>query len=191
MRVRPAVLFAPLLVILLAGCFPTPEPIATPTASPSPSASVTATPTPTPTPTATPDPAAIPLDIACDALISAQAFYDFNPNYSLLNNFTPDAGTPAAAAVAAKGVACRWVNQSSGVTIDISAARLPEPKLSQTKDAAAAAGTPVSEFSAEGYFSSGTAQAFTGDAWITAVSPTFLGASDAASLINEAIAAVG
>lgn len=51
MRLRPALVLVPLLV-LLAGCAPEPAPSPTPT----PSATSTSTPTPTPTATGTPDP---------------------------------------------------------------------------------------------------------------------------------------
>lgn len=187
MRARHLVFAAPVLLVLLAGCLPTPDPAATPTPTRTPSASPSATPTPTPTPTATttPDPEAIPLEIGCADLVDAQVFYDYNPNFSLLADFVPDGGA-AASAVAAAGVACRWVNNSSGETIDISAARLPDARLGEAK---AAAGDPVEDFGVEGYFAGGVAQAFNNDVWVTATSTSFGAASDAAPLVIAAMAA--
>ena len=193
MRARHLVFAAPVLLVLLAGCLPTPDPSAsgTPSSTPSttPTATASASPTASATPTATPtpEPGAIPLSIACGDLVNAQVFYDYNPNFSLLDSYTPDAGTAAASAVAAQGVACRWVNNSSGETIDISAARLPEPRLSEAK---AAAGASVDDFEVEGYFSGGVAQAFNGEVWVAAASASFGSAPDAAPLVNAAISAV-
>lgn len=153
-------------------------------------------PTVTPTPTATivPEPDAIPLTVACEDLISAQTFYDYNPNFSLLTDYSPGVGTLAAQALTLKGVACRWINQTSGVTIDISAAQLTEPSLARAVADAQSLGA-TDAFGPEGYFGvsqdAGIAEVFTGAFWVTAVSNRFLEAGDAAPLMSSALAALG
>jgi hypothetical protein len=184
-----------MLLILLAGCVPTPDPsssTAVPaTEEPGPFVSKT----PTPGPSVAPDPAAIPFDIDCGDLVTAQQMYDYNPNFSLVNDFTPDAGTTAAAAIAAKGTACRWINQTSGETIDISAAQLNDKALATAKSNAEASSDSSGAWGSESYFGVsggvGTAEAFSGAYWVTASSAGFLEPADVGSLIDAAVDAVG
>ncbi|MBH0131441.1 arginyl-tRNA synthetase [Salinibacterium sp. NK8237] len=203
LRVIPAVIALSASALLLSACVPTePTPSASPTTtSPSSTASPTATaPTasasassPTasaePTATAAPAPKATPVDIACSALITPQEMYDFNPNYVLLNNFTPAAGSTAAAAVDMQGTACRWENGTSGTTIDVSVAQPASSSISSLKTNAGA-----STDSYAGYFSSaggtGTAQVFTGPYWATISSPLFSRASNATALVADVTAAL-
>jgi hypothetical protein len=111
--------------------------------------------------------------------------YDFNPNYLLLNNFTPAAGTPAATALTSKGVACRWENSTSGVTIDVSVAKPAPNKLDGFKSNA---GSAADAF--DGYFvatgGTGTAQVFSGAYWATLSSEAFFEAGDVADLVADA-----
>ena len=188
---RHLLLTAPLLALLLAGCVPldvatTP----TPTASDEPTGPAV-TPSATPTATITPAPDAIPLGLDCAELISAQAMSAFNPNSSLVTDYAPGVGALAARALDAKGVACRWVNQTSGVTIDISAARLNDNVLPAAMADARASADPVGDFDGDGYYSSGSAQVFNGSTWVTATSAAFTTAADAAQLVNVAVAAAG
>lgn len=118
--------------------------------------------------------------------------YDFNPNFGLLNSFTPDAGSLAASAVAAKGVACRWVNQTSGDTVDVSISN-PGPSALAAAKNTASSGTPVAQLGDAAYFSksggAGIVQVFRGDFWITVRSVYFSSASDATSILGDAVAA--
>ncbi|EPR75905.1 arginyl-tRNA synthetase [Leifsonia rubra CMS 76R] len=127
--------------------------------------------------------------MACTDLISPQAMYDFNPNFLLLNSFTPAAGTPAATALASKGVACRWENSTSGVMIDVSVAKPAPNKLDGLKSNA---GGPASGF--DGYFAAaggtGTAQMFSGAYWATLSSKAFFEAGDTAELVSDVRAAL-
>ncbi|QYH36567.1 arginyl-tRNA synthetase [Salinibacterium sp. M195] len=199
LRVIPAAIALSASALLLSACVPTePEPTSSPTASsssPTPTSTPTSDPTsaptaaPEPAVTATPDAQATPVTIACTELISPQAIYDFNPNYVLLNSFTPAAGSPAASALQSKGTACRWQNGTSGITIDVSVAKPTSAKLASLKSAA---GAKVSEF--DGYFTSsggtGTAQVFSGSYWMTLSSAAFDRAAGAAELVTVAKAAL-
>jgi hypothetical protein len=171
---------------MLAGCVPSAEPEPTPVESSTTSA------TPTPEPTVSEPPVGVPVTISCSDLVSAQVIYDFNPNFGLVDGFDPAASSLAALAIANNGIACRWINQTSGETLDVSVADLPEASLSALR---ANAGTAVPDFSSDGYFATaggvGSAQAFTGSYWIAAVSTAFFDAVDAAPIVNAAIDALG
>lgn len=189
LRVIPAVIALSASALLLSACVPTePDPV-----GPNPTRTIdpdnTPTAAPEPTATGTPDPEATPVDIACGELISPQAMYDFNPNFLLLNSFTPSAGSPAAAAIEAQGVVCRWENSTSGVSIDVSVAQPAPGKLDALK---ANAGAAAAGF--DGYFAvaggTGTAQVFSGGYWATLSSPAFFEASDASDLVAEVAAAI-
>ena len=189
--VLPVALFVA-TAAMLSGC----GPLTTGTpASPSGSASVTATPstssTPTPTPTVS---LAHPIAQSCTQLISPDTIYAFNPNLGPVA-WSPAPGTDAGNAVLAHGVACRWQNQTSGDTIDISVASLDEAKLTQLKDAAfAAGGTMVPTYGEEAYFGTsgavGTATVFDRSYWVVATSVYFAEPGDAADLIDSVLAAL-
>lgn len=178
--------------VLLAGCVPTGEATPTPTASASSSASATPSPTDEPStePTAAPGAESEPVTIGCSDLISLDDMYEFDPNFSLLTSFTPPSGSAAAEAVADQGIACRWVHNTSGVTIDISVAHLLDSALSTKKSQVQSSSTSVPTYDSEGYFSTagsvGTAQVFTGPYWVTVTSEAFFEAGDAATLVNDA-----
>ncbi len=179
--------------VLLTGCqVPLPAPIESP--SPSPTASSTSSPTPSAEPSETPTAGSTPVDIPCDTLVSLQTMYDFNPNFSMLGAFTPGAGTPAATAASADGTICRWKNDTSGDAIDVSVASFDAATLGTMADAAAAAGTPVSGFGDEAYFSStggvGQVTAFSGAYWVVVRSVAFFEAGDAAPLMSSVLAAL-
>jgi hypothetical protein len=189
LRILPTAIALTASALLLTACVPTTpdptgpnptrtiDPLSTPSAEPEPTAE------------ATTDPGATAVDLGCTTLVSPQAMYDFNPNYLLLNNFTPAAGSPAATALASKGVACRWENSTSGITIDISVAR---PAPSKIDGLMAQAGSPANGF--DGYFANasgtGTAQIFIGDYWATLSSKAFFGAGDAVELVADVRAAL-
>ena len=118
--------------------------------------------------------------------------YDFNPNFGLLDSFNPGANTLAARAVADDGTACRWINQTSGVTIDFGLSSPGSTAIAEAK-AAAKSGTAVSGLGDEAYFAAsggiGVLQAFTGTVWITAASEYFSAPQDAATLMADAVVA--
>ncbi|WP_394768700.1 arginyl-tRNA synthetase [Lacisediminihabitans sp.] len=174
-------------VVGLTGCVGTPKPSGS-SSSPTASASVSPSPTPTPTgapaspsPTPTAGTPAQAVTIGCNTLVSPQTMYDFNPNFGLDASFTPGGGTPTAKAVAAKGVACDWTNQTSGDKVTIAVARPGSAALAELK-ASAGAGTAVAGIGQSAFFSSsggtGRLDVFTGTYWLVATSVFFGGAAD-------------
>ncbi|TAL44233.1 MAG: hypothetical protein EPN91_04810 [Salinibacterium sp.] len=165
------------------------------TAAPTPEPTVTGAP-PVSTTTATPSPSAsadgIPVTITCDELVSPQTMYDYNPNFGLVDNYVPAAGSKAAEIVALKGLACRWVNQSSNETIDVSVANLPHDHLESLANALVESSNAVPTYGVEGYFETngpiGEANAFSDPFWIVASSTTFSEPGDAQPIVEAAIA---
>jgi hypothetical protein len=165
--------------MVLAGCVPQGEPTAAPTASVSPSPTATATAEPTPSAEPTVEPGATPVDLACDQVITPQQMFDFNSIYSAVDE-APEAGSPAGQALALDGVACRWVNTSSGVAIDASVAQPAPAQLQALRDAATGE-------TGYGFFDGGVAQAFADPYWVTVASPDFTVAEDAAPLVGAVV----
>ena len=203
---RTLLITVPLLtaVLLLSGCGPAagPESTSKPTATPRPTTSATPTPTATATPTAEPDAPTAPqvetgesVGLSCNDVVTPQQIYDYNSNFSIVDGFVPESGSLAAQAVAANGLACRWMNQTSGATIDVSVAHLDARSNQIRKEFLASNSTSVSSFGPDGYFdqsdTGSAAQAFPGEFWVTAASVAFFTAQDAAGIMDNAIAAVG
>ncbi|TFB48701.1 iron ABC transporter ATP-binding protein [Cryobacterium tagatosivorans] len=181
-----------LALIVLAGCAPG--------AAPTPSASSTAAPTTTPaasaepTPTATEDPATA-VTLGCDEVLTPDDVYAFNPNFGAAPGYKPAGGSAAAVAVSYQGVACSWLNQTSGDVIEISVAQPSASVLTDLKNQAVSASTPVPTYGTgvdvEGYFTAsggkGEAQVFTGKYWVVASSVEFGEPGDAEPLIAAAV----
>ena len=180
------------LAVAMTGCVPTSNPMASPTTAETPTASASATTTPSATPT--PTPVTIPITVGCNTLISRNTMYAFNPNYGLLTSWKPAPGSAAAAATSESGVACRWSNQTSGITIDVSVAHLDAASIEALKNSAVQHGTLVPTYGDEAYFGVsggvGTAVVFKGTYWLVATSPAFLEPGDPADLINSALSAL-
>jgi hypothetical protein len=177
--------------VLLAGCT-TPEPAPTRSATPSESSSPTPSAEPSETPAA---PSSTPVDVPCTSLVSLQAMYDYNPNFSLLGSWTPDAGTPAAEADAAQGVVCRWQNGTSGDTIDISVASFDRDTLEAKANATNGSSTMVPTYgSDEAYFAVtggvGEAVVFHGAYWVVVRSVAFFEPGDAEPIVASVLAAL-
>lgn len=197
-RLRSTVLVVALAATVtlgLAACVPQPSSTASPSPRPSTSSTPSASPTvgASPTPTPTVAPGATPTKIPCSTLVSAQVVYDFNPNFGLDSSFSPKAGSAAATAVADKGTACNWLNQTSGDTFAIAVARPAAPDLSSLK-ATAAKGAAASGLGDAAYFSTsggvGRVDVFTGAYWLVATSVYFGSATDANDLVTAALGAL-
>jgi hypothetical protein len=166
-------------------------------------AETSATPTPTATATATPEPTATqapvtvgkPVTIDCNTLVTPDAMYAFNPNYGLSESYTPAAGTEAATIVEAKGLACEWVNQTSGEVVQVAVADLPSDKVTALKNNFVMNSNSVPTYGVEGYFevvdTLGVAEAFSGSHWISASSDAFYEPGDAQPIVEAALAGIG
>jgi hypothetical protein len=195
-RLLPVVaLVAVAAALTLTGCTPTP--------SPSSSASGTVAPVPTPNepstsavPTPTASVIATPVRVACDKLISADTMYAFNPNFVSIGDWKPAASTAAGQAVAYKGVACRWQNETSNDVIDLSVASLDAATLESLKNQAVGVSTlvPTYEGADEGYFAAsggtGTAVVFVRSYWIVLTSQQFAEPGDPADLVASVMSAL-
>ena len=180
---------AGIAIILLAGCTPDGvEPTPTSGASETSSPGATASPTPTA------DPIGTPIDASCSELVTPEALYVYNPNYGSIDDFTPAPGSAAASAEDYRGVACRWQNQTSGDTIDVSVAHLDDATLTALKNAAFESSEMVPTYGEEAYFTVdngvGTAIVFDGPFWIVAESRAFFEPGDATELIESVLAAL-
>jgi hypothetical protein len=192
-----AVAVAVTVALGLAGCVPEPGTSASPspsgasTPSASPSTSATASPSTAPSPSVAP--AGTPTKVPCGTLVTAQAVYDFNPNFGLDSTFSPKSGTAAATAVADQGTACSWLNQTSGDTFAIAVARPAAPELASLRTKAAT-GAPASGLGDAAYFSTsggvGRVDVFTGEYWLVATSVYFGSATDAKDLVTAALGAL-
>ena len=198
---RSVILAVPLVIVALAtlsGCVPdgagTPKPTASTSASatPTPTATATSTPTPSASPTVGTD---TPLSMGCDALVTGEQLYDFNPNFAPKPDYAPAAGSLAAEAVSRGGVACAWVNLTSGETIEIAAAQPAPERVTALANELVTSSNSVPTFGVEGYFSVtdgvGVANAFPAPFWVTASAATFLEPGDAEPLMSVAISNLG
>jgi len=198
---RSVILAVPLVIVALAtlsGCVPdgagTPKPTASNSASatPTPTATATSTPTPSASPTVGTD---TPLSMGCDALVTGEQLYDFNPNFAPKPDYAPAAGSLAAEAVSRGGVACAWVNLTSGETIEIAAAQPAPERVTALANELVTSSNSVPTFGVEGYFSVtdgvGVANAFPAPFWVTASAATFLEPGDAEPLMSVAISNLG
>jgi hypothetical protein len=183
---------APLLVAVLAlavtACVDSP---AQPQ-SPSQSAS------PTPTTTSAPDPESteqpISLDITCAELVDPDVMYAFDPNYALLGAWDPESGSPAADALTAGGVACQWVRESGGGTIDLSVAAFTEAQLEELKNEAFTESQMVPTYGDEAYFEVedgvGTAIVFQDQYRLVISSVAFFEPGEPTGIIDSALGAL-
>ena len=174
-RAGAVVVVGMVAVLSLAGCIDNPP---TPTNSPTTPAT-TSTPTSSPTPTATPT----PVTLACTTILTAQQVYNYNPNFVADNDYQPVAASDAATALADSGVACGWVDETSGSVLSVAIARPTAADLASLKASASGSTSPVAVApGATGYFSSsggiGELQVFSGAYWVVISSSDFSAAGD-------------
>jgi hypothetical protein len=190
-RTRPAAvaLVVATSVMLLSGCTgDTPDPEKTtvpPTASDAPTESAQ------PTETAEP---VVPFAIECDAMLTPDQAYAFNPNFGTAPDFSPK-GEHVAATVDEGGTACGWLNQTSGELVEIGVATPSADRLLALKSDAAMHSTPVPTYGTppeiEGYFThaadNGEAQIFSGPYWIVIRSSALFEPGDAGQLVSDVL----
>jgi hypothetical protein len=179
-------------VALLSGCTPeTPE--ATETAAPT--SPPTSSPTAAPEPTETAEPA-IPFSIECDALLTPDQLYAFNPNVGAAPDYEPSAASVITAVEEDEGTACGYLNQTSGELIEISVATPNEQAGETRRNDAALTSKPVPTFGTppdvEGYFlhagGTGEAQVFHGPYWVVIDSTALFEPGDAERLVSAVLA---
>src|SRR5690606_41762445 len=84
-----------------------------------------------------------PVTIDRSTLVTPPVVSDYNPNYGNQPDFTPASGSAVATIAANQGVACNWVNQTSGVTFQVAVAQLAADDLASVR-AGLPSGTSVS-----------------------------------------------
>ena len=180
-----------LTAVLLAGCVPTAGPEPEPSNG-TPSASATAS--PSPTPSASPTEEIIPFSIDCAVLIPGNVMYSFDPNFALLGAIEASAGSIGAEAAAAGGMTCRWVHETSGITLDVSVAQLTPAAATARKNDLVQSSNSVPTYGVEAYFQvvgdAGEAQAFPDPYWVSMVSPALFEPGDATPLMSAAFDAL-
>ncbi|MCW4386649.1 arginyl-tRNA synthetase [Salinibacterium sp. SYSU T00001] len=177
-----------LSLVACAGEDPAPKPSETQSSSPS------ANPSPSEEPNAEPSapPAeATPVGITCSQLITADDIYAYNPNLTLVDGQTPESGSPGARAVAAEGIACHYMNLTSGESIVVSASSPGPDALAQVRSELSGTATPAEGLGGEGWFGDGTATVISGPYLVTASSDFFTAAADAQQLTTTAISHLG
>lgn len=118
--------------------------------------------------------------------------FDFNPNFAALPDWSPESGTPGATAIEADGVACRWVSESGGASVELAVSRLGAAALAEA--ITDARGTAV-ELGDQAFFSRdaddrGMLTVFSGSARLVISSEYFGSADDAAPLVDAALGAL-
>lgn len=179
-------------VALLSGCTPeTPE--ATETAAPT--TPPTAAPTAAPEPTESAEPA-IPFSVECDALLTPDQLYAFNPNFGAAPDYEPAAASVVIAVEEDEGTACGYLNQTSGELIEVAVATPTEQAGETRRNDAALTSKPVPTFGTppdvEGYFlhagGAGEAQVFHGPYWVVIDSTALFEPGDAEQLVSAVLA---
>lgn len=176
-------------MLALAGC--TPEPTPTPTQTPPLSNGSTTAPGESATPTPTTEAAGTPVALGCDQILTADDVYAFNPNFGTAPDYKPTAGSAAETAVSYEGVACGWLNQTSGEIIEISVAQPNDALTTDLMNTAVTESNPVPTYgtppAVDGFFTNaagpGEAQVFAGKYWVVAHSVAFFEPGDAQQLI--------
>ncbi len=178
-------------MLTLAGCTSNPvapveRPSATSTTAPvvSPSASAPGE-EPTPTPTG---PTTVPVTQSCDELLPAQVVFDFNPNYALDPDYEPSPDSDSALIESYQGIACGWVNLTSGDSIEVAVAHLGAGDIEKVQNQLVLTVDAVPTYGGVDYFEAtggvGTVNAFQGDFWIVARSVEFFEPGDAETIVR-------
>ena len=136
-----------------------------------------------------------PVDTTCEALLTPDDIYAFNPNFSLIADAQPKVDSKAGQIAGMNGLTCQWVNNSSNEPLDVAVAKLTDDQLTALKNLAVTESTQVPTYGAppvEGYFtvigSEGEAQVFSGSYWVALRSVAFFEPGDAEQLAEAVIA---
>ena len=152
---------------------------------------------PTPTPVVDdPDVLGTPVGISCSELVDDQTIYDWGSgNFALDPDYAPAAGSDAAKVVDYEGLACGWINLTSGEKLAVAVANLPASAIDEKRSTLDAESSPVTDFGDEGWFSVdggvGVADVIRGSYWIVASSTYFSAPTDATPIVDVASAIAG
>jgi hypothetical protein len=143
------------------------------------------------TPTVTPGTPGTPVTIACANILTAQQVYDYNPNYVGTNTYKPGPGTLGAQAAADNGRVCGWLNETSGVELEVAIAQPAESTLATLKSGAASGTAVQLGGGVTGYFGAvggvGQLQAFTRGFWVIVSSADIASESDADPIAKDVL----
>ena len=136
-----------------------------------------------------------PLYKACNELISVEALYDFNPNFSYDASATPKNGSLGEIALTKSGTYCDYINLSSGENIELSVSQISNQSLKDwvQKLHENSRVTEIFDLPAEGlgFFSrknnEGVAQVMIGNTWIVISSTSFYIPEDTISLMSVVV----
>ena len=164
----------------LASCAPAPEATPTQTAvAPSPEPSASETPAG--------DPGA-PVDLDCDDLLDEDAVYAFNPNTAFDDSYVGPIDSNPATAVELGGIACSWVNQSSGDRFTISVAHPSTEQLAAFEsDTASSPRALEYDGTFDGGDNAASTSAIVGAYWVTGNFEFFVEQGDVTPLMLEVI----
>ena len=179
------------LLVAATGCAPERPPITDGSSVPSASGTPSSAPI-----VDDPDVPGSPVTASCTDLVDDQTIYDWGSgNYAADPNYAPAADSAAAEIVAHQGLACGWINLSSGEQLAVAVANLPQSAIDEKRSALDAGSTPVTDFGDEGWFrvdgSVGVADVIRESYWIVASSTYFSVPTDATTIVDVASAIAG
>lgn len=155
-------------------------PIATPTQSESPRPATEDSPAPSPDVRVV----GVPIGLDCTEILSPDALYAFNPSVGTNPDFEPTA--LAQQAVEYEGVACGWINQTSGVTLAVAVARFDPESLAIVRERAADREGSQRVDGSDAYFrvqdGMGVIEAFVDGDWVIIESEEFTSPGDFSEL---------
>ncbi|HEY8588085.1 MAG TPA: iron ABC transporter ATP-binding protein, partial [Naasia sp.] len=126
-RLRAAAMVGVAVVALLAGCTSNPVQPVPRSATPGDAGAeppVTDPSPPAPVPTLS-DPITIPVDVACDQLVTPEQLNAYNANLAVDPAYAPSPG--AAQILEWQGVACGWADSTDAASVEIAVAHLSPP----------------------------------------------------------------
>lgn len=136
-----------------------------------------------------------PIYKVCSDLISIEALYDFNPNFSYDASKSPSSGSLGEKAKQKDGVYCSFINLSNGDRIDVAAAQISTSSIGDWTKRISEGNRPTDAFGNPpetlGFFSrsnyEGVSQVIQGNIWVAISSSTFYEAGDASSLMSQVL----
>ncbi|GAA1841358.1 iron ABC transporter ATP-binding protein [Agromyces salentinus] len=194
--VAAAVVLVAASAVLFSGCTAgDPQPTSTAAPQPGTPGSTEGAQTPAPVPTETAEPA-VPFEISCDALLTADQLYAFNPNFGADPAHVPAARPVVAVVEEQAGTACGYLNQTSAEVIEVAVATPSAAALVTLANDAAATSSAVPTYGTPpdvtGFFTRsgehGQVQVFSGPYWVVLDSTAIFEPGDAQTLVADVLA---